>query len=363
MPHSPVHRHIQNNIDNNIKNKNKFKQNGSPERKLTIISNSNLIENVTKTTNLTIISHGDRNLIPRSISPVVNITNFNNSTNSIKESNQNFPNSNNNSTNINGNSKISTNNTHNINEKIINFDKNSSIKERRPSNNNPQKITSKPASAQNTIIKKNNDINIIKKNVNSSNSSSTNNSNNVTPNQNLKKIGKDIPILIDLKKEKSPLTIHIDTDKKNIVQNFNKSNLVAEKKIEKKNSNISEKDRKNLEISNNKVTNYNNQKLPEKLSLERLTIDISKKDNKSQLNSNKSNKTKISMVRSEKDSFSNEFDNITHTKQSEFASCAVSDIPEIQNKLSKYCEENNFILKDVDILLKVGWKFKIRMSE
>ena len=345
---SPVHRSIKNSIDNigqspintksgittlttNIKNKS-LKTAQSPERK-TERQTGNILDNIAKNNNLTTISHGERNMVPRSISPIVNIGNFNNTTNSLKDGQNSNSNNNN----------ITASPNHNGNNDKSTIDRNSTRNERKTINN-PQKLN--PKQIPINTNKKTSDINSIKKLANnSSNTSSTTNSTNVTPNQVQKQPPSYVPMIIDIKKDKIVLNTIVETEKKNV----NKTSLFVDKKkntnavVEKKN-NVTEN-----KINNN--SNFFNQKLPEKLSSEKLIGDKTKKDiapNKPAQSNNVINKLKNS---SNKDkSEDNEIENLVQKKQSEFACCTINDFNEILTKLSKYCEESNVLFKDVNKL-------------
>jgi len=329
---SPARRPIQNTLEINIKNKN-LKVAQSPERK-DKGSNGNLLENITKGNNLTTISHGERNMVPRSISPIVNIGNFNNTTNSLKDGQNNASG--------NTNSNVSASPSHNNSEKaslLNNNDKNGK------SPNNPLKSANKPATAQGTK-KESGFAETTKKISNNpnSNSSSTTNSTNITPNQ-VKKPSTNIPIVIDLKNNQNPVKA-IETDNKN------KLTINTDKKFEKKNSNISEKDRKNLEEKKiNTLSNNSNQNLNGKLSSEKLSTEPNRREGgqkKSTINKN-DNKTK-NITKKENtptSSTSKEMESLMANKQSEFACCTISNPTEIQSKLTSYCEENNVVFKDV----------------
>ena len=355
---SPVHRSIQNSIDQqgnspshtkpaqatievSMKNKNSTKLAQSPER-ISAATTSSLLDNITKNNNLTTISHGERNNVPRLISPIVNIGNFNNTTNSLKEGQSNNININNNNFNASPN--------HNNIDKFLN-DKNIGNKNAKNQTNSSKLNTRQTLM---NVVKKSNELNSMKK-TNNSNISSISTASNITPNQ-IKKPSSNIPIVIDLKKEKNTLnTINVteNNDKKNV----NKQTIVVEKKNDKKNSitNFSEKDKK-LEINELAKTNTFNQKLPEKLSSEKIAIDRNRKDTASSIkkpssqfgNNNVQNKSKNSL-KSDKDySGDTDIENLLQKKQTDFACCTINDINEIQAKLIKYCEENNVRFKDVN---------------
>lgn len=347
---SPVHRSIQNSIDNlgqspfhskpikstveTTKNNNiSVKIAQSPERK-TERPNILLDNNIAKNNNLSTISHGERNMVPRSISPIVNIGNFNNTTNSLKDG----QNTNTNNNNINASPN------HNGNNDKSTIDRNSKID--RKYVNIPPKLTTKPI-ALNVVKKTTKDINSIKKLVNnSSNTSSTTNSNNVTPNQPKKLVATNIPILLDIKKDKNVLNTIVDL--KSI-----KGNVILDKKNDKKISIVTK-----IESTDNKGNsnnNYLNQKLPEKLSSEKLINDKNKKEvtfkKPEQKNNVLPSKLKLNLIKDKEKSEDNEYyDNLVQKKQSEFACCTINDIVEIQSKLSKYCEENNVQFKDVQFM-------------
>lgn len=352
---SPVHRSIQNSIDQqgnspahskqnqttidvNLKNKNSTKLAQSPER-ISATTTSNLLDNMTKNNNLTTISHGERNNVPRLISPIVNIGNFNNTTNSLKEGQSN-------NININNNNLNASPNHSNI-EKFLN-DKNSTNKNAKNINNTTKLNTRQ---TMGNIVKKNNDISSMKK-INNTNTSTTI-STNITPSQ-MKKPSSNIPIVIDLKKEKNTLNT-ITLTESNEKKNAGKQTICVEKKNDKKNSitNYPEKEKKG-DINDLAKTNTFMQKLPEKLSSEKINIERNRKDTGSSIKKpssqylNTQNKSKNSL-KSDKDiSGDNEIENLLQKKQTDFACCTINDINEIQVKLSKYCEENNVSFKDVN---------------
>ena len=285
----------------------------SPDRK-TERPGVSLLDNIANNNNLTSISRGERNMVPRSISPIVNIGNFNNTTNSLKEG-QNSNSSNNN---------INASPNHNVNNEKSTIDRNSKIDKRYI--NNPPNLNTKLVVAN--TIKKTND-NVKKIGNNSTNFSSNTNSNLISSTQ-PKKIVSNIPNLNDIKKDKNVTINLVDTEKKAI----NKGNGIVEKKIETKKSIVPiEKDKK-TEINDNKMNtithNYLNQKLPE-MSSEKILNDKNKKEviNKKPEQKINFDKSKNSTIKSE----DNEFENLVQKKQSEFACCTINDIDNIQIKL------------------------------
>ncbi len=305
-----------------MKNKNSTKLAQSPER-ISAATTSSLLDNITKNNNLTTISHGERNNVPRLISPIVNIGNFNNTTNSLKEGQSNNMNINNNNLNASPN--------HNNIDKFLN-DKNIGNKNAKNQNNSSKLNTRQ--TLMNTV-KKSNDLNSMKKTNNSIISSITTSS-NITPNQ-IKKLSSNIPIVIDLKKEKNTLNT-INVTETNDKKNVNKQTIVVEKKNDKKNSitNYSEKDKK-AEINELAKTNTFNQKLPEKLSSEKIAIErnnrkdtgSSIKKPSSQFGINVQNKSKNSLKSDKDNSGDNEIENLLQKKQTDFACCTINDINEI----------------------------------
>ena len=284
--------------------KNNFYSTNAKTPETKIINMNFPLEKVIKPDNLsTIINHRERNVVPRSNSPVIN---FNNTTNSFKLENN-----------------------------IINSEKNNKNLEN-------EKMRISPIQIKNTVKNcEKKDVMIVLANYNivvvslkkKSNFNSIVDSPNLT-NKRDANFTSQSPNL-ENKKEKSPINLQpvsiSNDDKKRLKNSTNIKNINVE---------YARKDYLKKDLTNNTFTQKNLTHIKDKI------LPENKKDPKKDYSKQAKSLTTTSKNIEELEDFIKSKENI-----SEFACCTINNIFEIQEKIKTHCSNNKIFIKDVSFHL------------